>query len=240
MTLKYLVTGTARSGTVFMARLLTSVGVPCAHEAVFGYDGLQMAKRRLLGEKPIEPSWVSQSRMDKGQWEELERWMPDAHQIVAESSYMAAPFLADACLSGVRVIHVVRDPIKVVNSLCNYLDYFRSPTPQNRYEEFVYERLPELAGDMGHYDRAALYWARWNRMVVAPALFHRVEDGPDPVLAFLGVTGTPFADTAVNSFKKPTSERFTINKIKSKAVMDEFLSLGVEYGYTMKSDYLLV
>ena len=39
MKLKYLVTGTGRSGTVYMARLLTSLGIPCSHEMIFDYRG---------------------------------------------------------------------------------------------------------------------------------------------------------------------------------------------------------
>lgn len=37
--LKYLITGTGRCGTGYMAQVFKSAGVPCGHEAVFSYDG---------------------------------------------------------------------------------------------------------------------------------------------------------------------------------------------------------
>ena len=33
--LDFLVTGTGRCGTVYMAELLTSLGIPCGHESLF-------------------------------------------------------------------------------------------------------------------------------------------------------------------------------------------------------------
>lgn len=41
MNVKYVVTGTGRCGTGFMSKLLTSAGVPCGHEAIFGPGGPQ-------------------------------------------------------------------------------------------------------------------------------------------------------------------------------------------------------
>lgn len=37
--MKLVVTGTGRSGTMFMSRLFSSLGVPCGHEEVFTIDG---------------------------------------------------------------------------------------------------------------------------------------------------------------------------------------------------------
>lgn len=242
MDVKYLVTGTGRSGTVFMARLLTSVGLPCGHEMIFSHDGIDGAVARLRGDKPLELSWASRASYVNNCWVEHNNWLPDPKAVVAESSYMAAPFLSHQCLDSAKVVHVVRDPVRVVNSFCNYIDFFKSHSPSNDYEHFIYARLPELGSKMPQYDRAALYWVRWNQMVErsSPAYFHRVEDGPAGVLGFLGKAGPCFSDASINTFRKSVNERFTPNKVESSVVRDEFVALGKKYGYTMRSDYLVL
>ena len=50
MNLKYIIASTGRSGTVYMARLLTSVGVPCGHESIFTWQGIEKAKKILDGQ----------------------------------------------------------------------------------------------------------------------------------------------------------------------------------------------
>jgi LPS sulfotransferase NodH len=45
--LKFLVTGSGRSGTNYMSRFLTSVGIMCGHESIFTHDGITEAIYRL-------------------------------------------------------------------------------------------------------------------------------------------------------------------------------------------------
>jgi hypothetical protein len=148
MQLRYLVTGTGRSGTVFMARLLTSVGIPCSHEMIFDYHGLDQAIARMQGQESLELSWVSRARHEQDHWQEHEPWLLDLFSVEAESSYMAAPFLRHDSIKEAKIIHVVRDPVKVVNSYCNYLYFYKSGIAENSYEDFVYTHLPELKLDM--------------------------------------------------------------------------------------------
>ena len=85
---KLVITGSGRCGTGFVANVLTSLGFPCTHEGVFG---------------PL------QADMWRGQ--------------MADASWMALPYLEE--LDPVmafdppidRVIHLVRNPIDVFNSL---------------------------------------------------------------------------------------------------------------------------
>lgn len=242
MRLKYLVTGTGRSGTVFMARLLTSLGVHCSHEAIFDYRGWQWAVKRLEGCYPMELSWVSRARLENGKWTELEPWLPSLDSVQAESSYMIAPFLGEESLKGIPVIHVVRDPIKVVHSFCHYVNYFKKAEGENSYEHFIHKHVPELAKEMPQYDRACLFWVRWNQMVEKhnPAYRHRIEDDPRGVMNFLGKDGPYFLDRTINSFKQPTQERFSLDKIQSREIFCEFVALGKKYGYPMRSEYLLI
>lgn len=240
--LRYLVTGCPRSGTVFMARLLTSVGVPCGHEAVFDYRGLDAARGRLAGREPVESSWVSRARRDGGRWSELPPWLPDASAAEAESSYMAAPYLGDTLLDGVRVIHVVRDPVRVVQSLCHSVGYFLPEGPKDLYEDFILRSLPELRTPMPQYDRACLFWVRWNQTVERRGCDyrHRAEDAPDGLLAFLGRSGPCFADRTINTFGQPAGPRFSADQIRSRAVAEEFAALGRSYGYSVRSNQLLL
>src|SRR6516165_7960197 len=56
--LQYLVVGTGRSGTVYLARLLTSIKIPCGHERVFNGEDIDAALAIL--EQGGSNSWCSQ------------------------------------------------------------------------------------------------------------------------------------------------------------------------------------
>lgn len=240
MELKYVVTGTGRSGTVYMARFLTSVGIPCGHETIFDWKGITWAKKRLEKSCPLELSYVSKASKINEKWKDLPQWLENIDSIVAESSYMAAPFLKDSLLANAKIIHVVRDPVKVINSFCNYIDYFQGSEPSNTYEQLIYRQVQELKKPMPAYDRACLFWVRWNQMIQKPDFFFRVEDDPKYLMEFLGVTGRHFQDTSINTLKKTTNEKFSIDKIQSEEIKSEFIQLGKQYGYRMALEYLLV
>src|SRR6516225_10533359 len=97
--LSFLIVGTGRSGTVYLARLLTGVGIPCSHERVFNGNDIDDAIRAL--EAP------------GGKNSECSRYFGlDEHTLpLAESSYMAVPFLLHPWLADAAIIHVVRDPL---------------------------------------------------------------------------------------------------------------------------------
>lgn len=224
-----------------MARLLTGVGIPCGHESIFDWRGIRAALRKLKGEEEPELSHASTNYLKDGKWFEGEKWLSDKRSIVAESSYMAAPFLGESCLRDVPVIHVVRHPVKVANSFCNHIDYFQSHLPANNFERFIYKHLPELSQPMSVFDRTALFVVRWNEMIEShqPDIRHRVEDGPKPVFDFIQKFGEPFSDTKINSFAKWHEQPFEIHKIADRAIRQQFIDLGRRYGYKMTNMYLL-
>jgi len=238
--LKYIVTGTGRCGTVFMARFLTSLGIPCGHESIFYSDGLDMAVQRLTGHMPIRLSNVSKADAKN------DLWLENLNNIEADSSYMAAPYLNQECLRESVVIHVVRHPVRVVNSFCNYINYFENPTPKDGYEANIYNHLPLLKEEMPTYDRAALYYVMWNEMIEEALLnrgffFHRIEDNKQELLEFLDCqpTNGVFNNTKVNTFKKPGAS-FQIDHISNKDLKKRFVDMGRRYGYNMSSEYLLI
>ena len=239
----YIVVGTGRCGTVFMSRLLTSLGIPCGHESVFTPEGIDKAANIILGKEDVGLSTVAQKNCIKDEF--YNKWWGDLEEIQAESSYMAVPYLNHELLKGAVIIHVVRNPSKVVNSFCNYLGYFTASNPTNEYEAFIYSHIPELRGEFTNYDRACLYYLRWNEMIERQLLnrgymFHNVENGPQPVMDFLEIQDKePYNNSKINSFERP-SDFFTLNKIQNEDIKNEFIAIGKRYGYTMLSEDLLV
>ena len=83
---RFLVTGCARSGTGYIATLLTALGVPCGHERVF-------------------------NPLTLGKGDEL-LW-PDASP--GESSWLAAPFIPNLP-EEVLILHQVRETVAMIRS----------------------------------------------------------------------------------------------------------------------------
>lgn len=245
--LSHLVVGTGRCGTVLMARVLTAAGIPCGHEAFFDWHGVEQAVARFEGRLPPTPSAVMTRAWKDGHHVEVDdRWWADPKDFVAESSYMAVPFLGHESLRGTTVIHVVRNPVSVVHSFVNLMKYFpdvQHNTINRRYEAFIYHHAPELLDAEPGYDRAALYWLLWNESIdrTRPSFFHKIENGAEPVYDFLGVPdpGVDFG-TKTNTFDrgKPT-ERFTPGKIKDASLRRRFLDHAERYGYSISKNLLI-
>lgn len=223
--LKYVATGTGRSGSVFVAKLLTSVGVPCGHEAVFNRFGLDRARYLLSNPCEIRTSLVSG-----------DSWLPPG-EIEADSSYMAAPYLGSDLLMGAGVIHAVRHPIRVISSFVNALGYFRGPKYGTHYEKFIYTIIPDLYGEMTQAERACVFYVRWNEMIERAGGFRfRVEDNSAALLDFLGVVPSKpdlmFKDRKANTMnnKKPL---IRLRDIPEGGVKNRFLAMGERYGYNM-------
>lgn len=242
MKLEYLITGTGRCGTVYLARCLTQWGIPCGHEAIFTYEGLRGALRRLKGEVPISLSVAS--KMD---------WTPDnvthhddyvdVRALKAESSYMAAIDLDAEVLENTKIVHVVRHPVKVIHSFVNHIDYFKDNDNPFAlvYEQFIYRNVPELKEKMPAYDKAALFYILWNELIEPYSnFFYRVEDDISDLQSFLNVSGQPFEKKNVNTFKKPVDSYFDIMDVESEEIRDRLVVKGEQYGYDMTSKYLLI
>ena len=239
--LRYLVTGTGRCGTVYMARFLSNLGIPCGHEAIFDWRGYRWAEKRLNGEAPIECSSASAISLINGKWVPEPSWV-DPSQIVAESSYLAAPFLQDPLLQGVPVIHVARHPVKVINSFCNYLGYFQSNQGTNSYEQIIYRWLPELKQQMSPYDRAALFYVRWNDLIDShrPDFFHRIEDDVSPLLSFLGKEGCRYYDNKKINSQAKAGSRFSFHDIESSEIADLIRAKCKQYNYPSSEEVIIL
>lgn len=224
-----------------MARFLTSLGIPCGHESIFDWNGLEIALRRLQGQEPKVLSVISQENCHAPEW-------VDPESIEAESSYMAAPYLDHDVLRKTVIIHLVRHPVKVVNSFCNYHGYFQDPKQYKEdWEGFIYSHLPDLTDpSLTHYDRACLYYVLWNEMIEHKLafrgfFFHRIENDPSQVADFLDMTMPPtaFNDNSINTLKK-ACKPFDVRLISSQEIKKRFMDIGERYGYNMKSENLLI
>lgn len=231
LNLDYVVTGTGRCGTVFFSRLLTSLEIPCSHEGIFTNTGLEKALNRLKHPNAITNSFCSHSK------EYLK-----TKQVVAESSYMAAPYLDIEELSNTKIIHIVRHPIMVIYSFVNDFGYFSKKSTHseaNQYLNFIYSWIPELRNNSyTALDRAALYYVRWNKLIAGKGnkqyLFHKIEDDITPVLAFIEKEATEhmYSDTKANSRRRKPLNHRSLDDLTDEDVKKEVLAICEEYGYS--------
>jgi len=241
MELKYLVTGTGRCGTVFLARFLTSIGITCGHESVFSYEGLDNALQVLSGLKKPVLSKISTTCFKNNKWMPEVQWIDNVENIVAESSYMSAPFLNHEKLKDTKIIHLVRNPIKVVESFCN-INYFCDKKPNNEWEEFIYSHAPELTNDLNQIDRCCLYYIIWNNKIEKNKinLFFKLEEKIDKLFNFLNIkNNNNYFSEKINGIWNKIDKKFDINSISDSKILFEFVQIGKKYGYSMIGNKLL-
>jgi len=149
--LLFVVVGTGRCGTVYFAQLLNSIGIPCSHERIFGPLGIDQAIKMIDGEG--EDSDVAKHS-----------GLPKRKFVMAESSYMASPYLNYGILSESTIIHAVRNPIDVILSFHNKLQYWHK-TNLNKWEKFILSHLPEIKQYDNPLMKNCCFVIRWNQWI---------------------------------------------------------------------------
>ena len=234
MKLEYLVTGTGRCGTVYMARLLTSLGIMCGHEAIFNHDGILKANLRLKGKLPVKTSHVSSVNMLDNS--PVESWY-DQSKVCAESSYLAAPFLNTKLLKDTKIIHVVRNPLDVLGSHIFDVRFFEDDL-NDPYQDFVFTVMPELFSISSTIERGCYYYTNWNRMIeekhFGEYMLHKVEKNcTKELVEFLNIKDIDHSKclaTKLNSWNRGR-KNLSLNDIPEGKIKNEFIKLGIEYGY---------
>lgn len=212
MRLRFLATGTGRSGTVFMAKVLTHLGLPCGHESFFTTDDAAVVQARCQGQ--VEPVLSHRSQAASTQ-----QWV-DVRSLVADASYMAVPYLS--LVPDVPVIHVVRHPLLVISSFVKDLGYFRrdptNPYNSEGHEDWIYQHTPDLEYWTDPVDAAAAHYLTWNETIEAVAgsrPYVRVRTGERLPDAFFQMLDTP-RPAAVYSRR--------VNSLRRKRRIDHKLS----------------
>ena len=209
---RFVVTGTGRSGTGFVSKVLSTAGVPCHHEKVFTPAGEDWGWRR------------------------------------GDSSWLAVPFLDG--FDGF-VLHVLRDPLAVVNSMVGIL-FFEDELPDDvalligPYQAFAREHAPEVFELGDPVERAVAWWVVWNERVAPFAdAWVRVEDlvGSD-LVALARAAGGFHSDVDLQA----ALERVPgdVNSRRSAGLgwgdlpegewLNRMRVLAVEYGYKISDD----
>lgn len=247
--LRYIVTGTGRCGTVYIAKLLSSLGYPCGHETIFQCDGMTYNKARM--ENSTELPTLTVSPIAKLASEDDEKngfiWYGNNRELVADASYMAAPFIDKECFRGVGVIHTIRNPLKVINSFVVGMKYFQEDNLSEEWEDvtysvrdyhkFIYKYIPELNKPMHPATRAALYYIKWNQMIETKSenkeyFLHRVEDKLDKLFEFLCVTPIDYYQNRSASHKEDVPIVYkNYSDIPDQAVSHQLQQFASKYGY---------
>ena len=207
---KVVVTGTGRSATGFAAAWLTSAGMPCGHETFFNFAG----------------------------WENAVNLMRRQPELMAESSWMAAPFLNEPQLAEALLIHQVRHPRKVAESCMRH-----PPGTTPPYLDFLEAHCPEVAKYEDDLNKAVARWVYWNQRIGdacqgRDSYFWRVEDGEAGLLAWLQdrgavgnvVTDRLYADKQHNAHRHDEQAEARLEDIAVE-LQAPLLEMMERYGY---------
>ena len=156
--------------------------------------------------------------------------------VEAESSWLAAPHLDSPWMRGVTVVHLVRDPVKVINSLMR-LRMMEAPVG-GRYFDYIAEHLSGFPNDNGHERRAAYFYVAWNELIErnAPAaILHRVEEGGVALLGKLGIrhNGNLFDNTSYNT-RLPRQQWDVDAGRLPDDLRDQLEAMARRYGYEVE------
>lgn len=231
LNLKYLVVGTGRCGTVFMARLLTSLGISCGHEAIFNAEGIGSALDKLNKRLPIQTSIISNINADE--------WFKE-QTIAADSSHMAVPFLDIQELKSTKIIHIVRNPLAVISSFVIDINFF-SPNYNNIWKTFIMNHMPEIDQENTVIEKACRYYINWNNMIKNSDLFLKIEEQPsDKLFDFLEVKNQIcFTNTKINSKKQKGRKNLNFEEIPEGKTKKEFGDIIQKYKYEKHLNILI-
>jgi len=209
--LKYIITGSGRSGTGYMAQLLTLNGIPCGHEEVFNLSS---------------------------------HAVPGNNELSADSSWLSVPYLKD--YKDLQVYHVVRNPVKVIESWMNKNDqgiWGNLTIGESRvlasrtspYWGFVKHHLPEVSGISTPLEATIFYLVEWSKRIKEEVgdKFYRIETDCTELMKDIGIDNPQiFEDTSFNKRRRSKANPY---KLKASKVTGRYREMLVQhahdYGY---------
>jgi hypothetical protein len=215
--LRVVVTGTGRCGTGFTSMLLSSAGLPCGHEAIFTPMGLKgMGKKYEI-------------RAD----------------LMADSSWLAAPFLDHELAKDALIVHLVRHPRDTIDSMLR----IGTMAADTAYTDFHWQHIPE-AREMSRRDQLAYKYVKWNEVIERGIGGHdyirfQIEREPGELLALLAERGIVnledvsgeaiFDNRTFNTRGEPGSQNVQLDDF-SPGIREEMLAVAERYGYAWGLD----
>lgn len=244
--LKYIVVGTGRCGTVYFARFLTDLGIPCGHESIFDVHSNQYNLENKLNNGDVSLSMVSKREHLTGklhpEWVDLKR-------ISADSSYLSAPLLNHRALENCSVFHVIRNPLDVINSFVLDGNFFTDNLEVKTsalhwiyhirpYEKIMSDNVPEILCWKNSIDKAAVYYMGWNELIEANSLNkkyyrHKIENGiTQEVFEFFNLepTDSYFNNKKINSWNNNRTFEYTLDDL-SEPIRIRLEKMMKRYGY---------
>jgi len=181
--MRFVITGTPRSGTQYAARLMTVLGVPCSHEKTL----------RPLTNVADVLKWPA---ADTG-----------------ESSWLGWSLIPLMVGYRIPILHVIRNPWAVIDSLTNRNFILRGwslrESGVQAIREIIHAYLPEVMKHKERVDRAASLLLGWNRLIAeqVPARFVFYVDRLDlmTVRAMLEYLGAEVPDSQIRAALREVS-----------------------------------
>lgn len=235
---RFVVTGTGRSGTGFIAAVLAEAGLRCGHETLFGPRTRRVPPFDALDG---DISWLAAPFVGA---------LPPGTVVLHQ---LRDPVEVVSSWVGLRFLHE-RGPYSFLRaSGPPRLLYHEVQTRLRRargersfvardFERFVLRHEPSVGEGATTVDRCLRYWVRWNERVEAEAasapvayLRYRVEDVADrwhELAALLHVDpAVPDAARAAGVNSRPRHDAATIEDLRRSPDHAAFAALARRYGY---------
>jgi hypothetical protein len=233
---RFVVTGCARSGTLFIAQALSGLGHPCDHEVLFNPDTQHVP---YFGAADGDVSWLAAPFVG-----DLPAGTVVLHQV-------RDPLATVRSLVGMRVFQTRPHPLMPIRyRLQRHRIRFARPIANPRFVRFAADHCPEAFEPDDETSRAATYWVRWNRMIEEAASRaqltyrrYRVEDLDDDLLTeldhLLGGGATPDEVAAIRTGLGTSTHRarqvdaLTMADIRDPTIRSQLVGLAAEFGYDL-------
>lgn len=231
--LKFIITGTGRCGTLYLSKLLSFCNIFCGHETIFDYSSWNVILQRIFNDKKLTLSKIAKDTYGD--------YLLD-NSIEADSSYMAMPYLNLNVFDSCKFVHLIRHPENVINSFCNYLNYFYDESFlelnefDKNYLNFIYKHVPDIKKYKNPYDRAAYFYLFWNNQIEEKLknknkILIKIEEiNKNNLLEdFFGIKiPEDFQNISTNKNKE---KKFKLNHIRNKNIKEQIVCFCEKYKY---------
>jgi hypothetical protein len=229
---RFVIAGCSRSGTTYMAKLMSNLGLACGHERIFNIW-------RICGIGELTEPMVNFFEADSKQ---------------GDASFLSIPYL-NQLPEGTVILHQVRNPLEVIRSHMGIRFFADPPVPSiylaNEHAQildFLRKHSPEMFQTDSEIARCMRYWYFWNRIAEEAKsnasltyLRYRVEDIDPALMRRIVLSIQPDFDEnkcrqALDLLGKKTNTRprdttWTWDNLPSGLEKDQVLKQSRLYGY---------